>query len=56
VVIPVRTALASGASLANCAVFKVRWEGACPDWAPGLSKLNSMTTLVRGPGPVDIRY
>jgi hypothetical protein len=31
-------------------------RGACPDWAPGLSKLNSMAPReARDPGPVDIR-
>ena len=41
----------------GCAVFKVREEGARPDWALGLSKLNSMGRARRArapPGPVDI--
>ena len=27
-----------------------------PDWADGLSKLNSMPVLMHEPGPVDVRY
>src|SRR5919106_4565201 len=33
----------------GCAVFKVREEGARPDWARGLSKLNSMGRHVGAP-------